>query len=74
MAFGVLMFVAAFGILVFGPRLTRHNVALHSSTEDLRATSGSTHRRVRAMTILGYVANVLMADFLIYMGVRFLGG
>ena len=58
----------------FGPRIARARISLHFSYEELRATSGPRHRRVRRATLVATVLTMAVGAAFVAMGVRGLLG
>jgi hypothetical protein len=54
--------------------MARARISLHYSYEQLRATSGKWHRRVRRATVIATMLTMLVGVAFVWMGIRWLLG
>jgi hypothetical protein len=71
---GMILVVVGGVMLILGSRIARLGVSLRFSAEELRATSGSSRRRVRRATIIGTIGTMLVGAWFIYGGIQVLLG
>lgn len=65
---GLVLFLVGAWLVGFAPRIARTRVSLHYSPEDVAATTGPRHRRVRRVRIAACALNVVFGVVLVYAG------
>jgi hypothetical protein len=71
---GLILVTLGGAIIGFSPRMARARISLHYSYEQLRATSGKWHRRVRRATVIATMLTMLVGVAFVWMGIRWLLG
>jgi hypothetical protein len=71
---GVILVTIGVAMIVYGPRIARARISLHYSYEQLHATSGKWHRRVRRNTLIATTLNILVGAAFVAGGINGLLG